>query len=247
MDCRLKPGNDKQSCRQRPSSRTSILTFKTDSSTNPAMTVVVDYGASNLQSVVNALTELGEEARVASVPSELEGAERIILPGVGAMAPAMARLRDSGLAEALNGAVRERGTPFLGICLGMQMMAARGHEGGLETEGLGWVPGAAVRLEAAPPDWRVPHIGWTEICTEDSFPLADGLRRDAGFYFCHSYHVALEDRQHLAAEAAFDGAITAAVWRGSAIGVQFHPERSGNAGLRLIEGFLDWDGCGRDW
>ena len=211
------------------------------------MTVVVDYGASNILSVLNALEELGEEAEVVTEPDALASAEHIILPGVGAIAPAMARIRESGLGEALTEAVRDRGTPFLGICVGMQMMCRLGTEGGVETEGLGWIDGDVLRLDATPPQWRVPNMGWAETRETTADSLVGGLRNGTAFYYCHSYHAVLRDETHLAAEADFDGPITAAVWRGSAFGVQFHPERSGNAGLGLIERFLDWDGTGRDW
>ena len=206
------------------------------------MTVVVDYGASNIRSVCNAFEELGEEVTVADRPDALDGAERIVLPGVGAMAPAMARLREAGLDRALDRAVRDEGVPFLGICLGMQMMCRRGCEGGVETEGLGWIDGEVLRLEAAPPDWRVPNMGWSEIAAREAAPVCGGLRADAAFYFCHSYHARLDDPAQSAATLDFDGPVTAAVWRGNAFGVQFHPERSGNVGQALLEAFLEWDG-----
>ena len=141
------------------------------------MTVVVDYGASNIRSVLNAFEDLGEDVEVASRPEGLEGAERIVLPGVGAMAPAMARLREAGLDRALDRAVRERRVPFLGICLGMQMMCRRGNENGIETEGLGWIDGEVVRLTATP-DWRVPNMGWSEVRFEEGAPLCRGHSDD---------------------------------------------------------------------
>ncbi len=211
------------------------------------MIALVDYGASNIRSVLNALADLGEEAQVVTRPEDLAEAERIVLPGVGAMAPAVERLRASGLDEALTDAVRERGVPFLGICLGMQMMCRRGYEGEVESEGLGWLDGEVVRLEAEPPRWRVPNMGWSEVTPNGDGGLFEGLRRDSAFYFCHGYHARLHDPQDMAASVDFHGPVTAAVWRGNAVGVQFHPERSGASGLRLLERFLDWDGSGRAW
>jgi len=211
-------------------------------------TVVVDYGAGNMLSVANALAELGESARPACVPADLDGATRIILPGVGAMAPAMRRLRETGLAGGLENKVRREGIPFLGICLGMQMMCRAGFEGE-RTEGLGWIDGDVHAMSPSPPAWLVPNMGWCELAGRTAAPVFDGLRDNATFYFCHSYHADAPAGSQIARVAfgADSGAVTAAVWRGNAIGVQFHPERSGNNGLKLIANFLSWDGSGRAW
>lgn len=208
-------------------------------------TIVIDYGAGNILSVANALEELGEPMRLAAEPAALDGASRIILPGVGAMGPAMRQLRQSGLADALDRAVRQDRVPFLGICLGMQMMCRLGHEGEV-TEGLGWIDGEIRPLSPAPA-WPVPHMGWAEVVDRAGVPVFDGLRANAAFYFCHSYYADAAPADQ-AGRVEFAGTpVTAALWRGNAIGVQFHPERSGNSGLRLIENFLTWDGGGRNW
>lgn len=207
------------------------------------MTVVVDFGAGNLRSVLNALEELGEEAEVVTEPEAVSRAERIILPGVGAMAPAMARLRAADLDAALSEAVLGRGVPYLGICLGMQMMCGRGHEGHAVTPCFDWIPGEVVELEAAPPERLVPHMGWAGVTWAEDDPLFRGIRPGAAFYFCHSYHARLDDTASRSAEVDLGGPVTAGLRRGAALGVQFHPERSGAAGLRLIENFLDWDGA----
>ena len=209
------------------------------------MISVIDYGAGNLCSVLNALEELGEEAEVVSEGAALAEAERIILPGVGAMASAMTRLKAAGLDAAVQDAVAERGVPFLGICLGMQMMCTLSREGGAATPGFGWVAGEVVALEPDPPARLVPHIGWAEIAPSNGHPLFDGIAPGTAFYFCHSFHAALTDRTPETAALDLGGPlVTVAIERGNAVGVQFHPERSGNAGLRLIENFLDWDGAG---
>jgi glutamine amidotransferase len=185
---------------------------------------------------------------VATDPDGLDGASRIILPGVGAMAPAMRRLRESGLAARIDRMVREEATPFLGICLGMQMMCKSGFEGE-RTECLGWIDADVRALPAAPPTWLVPNMGWCELRGRVEAPVFDGVRDRASFYFCHSYAAGAPDAPTIA-RVGFgpnDNAVTAALWRGSAVGVQFHPERSGNNGLRLIENFLAWDGSGRTW
>src|SRR5262245_51634245 len=149
--------------------------------------VIVDYGAGNLASVKTAIERLGIDARISSTPDEVLAADRIILPGVGAAGLALSGLRSRRLDEALHEAVRVRGRPFLGICLGMQVMAKRLYEFG-EHEGLGWIDGTVVHLSevAAPP--RVPHMGWVEISpTPVGKGLLQSLRGDRQFYFCHSF------------------------------------------------------------
>src|SRR4051794_18476130 len=152
------------------------------------MTLVIDYGAGNMLSVLNALDELGETPVASDDPAAVAKAERIILPGVGAIKPAMARLRERGLDKALTDAVRGRDVPILGICLGLQMMCTVGYEGGEPVQGLGWIDGEVVLLEAAPPALRVPHFGWSEVQWTPGCPLANKLRTSSAFYFCHSYH-----------------------------------------------------------
>ena len=209
------------------------------------MTVVIDYGAGNMRSVLNALDELGETPTVSDDPAVVAKARRIILPGVGAMKPAMVRLRARGLDRALTDAVRGAKVPFLGICLGMQMLCVTGYEGGEPVSGLGWVDGEVVMLEGAPPERRVPHFGWAEVQWTAGCPLANKLRSNSAFYFCHSYHAVTKNTDDVAATMDFGGAHTAALRKGSAIAVQFHPERSGKSGLQLLENFLDWDGVSR--
>jgi glutamine amidotransferase len=203
-------------------------------------TTVINYGNSNIFSVLNALDEMGEDVVIGADPATVSRAERIILPGVGAFGPAMARLSETGLAAAIDDAVRRRGVPYLGICLGMQLMAQRGFEGGSATDGFGWVEGDVVALEPEPPSWRVPHMGWAVVGWNDDAPLASNLPKDAAFYFCHSYHVA-SPVESVRGVVDFHGSAVAALGAGSALGVQFHPERSGNNGLRLLENFLNWN------
>lgn len=206
------------------------------------MIAVIDYGAGNIRSVLNALEELGEDAVVVSEAATLSDPTRIILPGVGAMAPAMARLRERGLDVALTESVVGRGVPFLGICLGMQLMCSQGHEGGETVEGLGWIDGEVLELEPAPPVRLVPHTGWAEITCDTDDPLYQGLRPGTAFYFCHSFHAKVPSPEYCSAWVDFGAPVAVGLRRASALGVQFHPERSGNSGLRLIENFLDWDG-----
>ncbi len=209
------------------------------------MILVVDYGAGNIRSVLNALDELGETPIVSDDPAVVAKAQRIILPGVGAMKPAMTRLRARGLDRAVTDAVRGRGVPVLGICLGMQMMCSVGYEGGEPVSGLGWIEGEVVMLKGAPPEHRVPHFGWAEVQWTPECPLSNKLRSNSTFYFCHSYHAVAKNPGDVAGTMDFSGPHTAALWNGSAIAVQFHPERSGKSGLQLLENFLDWDGVSR--
>ncbi len=200
------------------------------------MTVaLIDYGAGNLRSVANALAAVGCEATVTDDPEAVRSAERIVLPGVGAFAAAMTALRArDGLVEALDEAVRGQATPFLGVCVGMQLMAAHGEEHG-RTAGLGWVPGTVAPLAPAA-GARVPHMGWNDVIpTAGGAPLIE--RGEA--YFLHGYAY---DRDGLEVVAVTDhgGPVVAAIACGSAIGVQFHPEKSGAYGLAFLGRFLDW-------
>ena len=193
---------------------------------------LIDYGAGNLRSVANALVAVGAPAEVTDDPDRLRAADRIVLPGVGAFAAATASLRARpGLVDALEEAVRGRGTPFLGVCVGMQLMAAWGEEHG-RTAGLGWVPGTVSALTPAA-DARVPHMGWNDVVPCDGAPLIE--RGEA--YFLHGYAY---DGDGVAATTHHGGPVVAAVATGSAIGVQFHPEKSGAYGLAFLRRFVDW-------
>lgn len=201
------------------------------------MLAVVDYGASNMASVLNALRELGEDPILVREPDALRDVSRIILPGVGAMPAAFAALQEQGLDSALGESVRKRGRPFLGICLGMQMMVEQGLEGGTPVATLGWLPGM-VEAMAAGPEYKVPHMGWAQLSRVGPHPIFNDTRADAAYYFCHSYHVT---RTGPLATAEHTRPIAAVIAVDTAVGVQFHPERSGPNGLRLLENFLSWN------
>ena len=196
------------------------------------MLALIDYGAGNLRSVANALAAVGCEAVVTDDPAAIRSAERIVLPGVGAFAAAMAALRArDGLVKALEEAVRGRGVPFLGVCVGMQLMAAHGEEHG-RTAGLGWVPGTVSALTPSP-DARVPHMGWNDVVPVAGAPLIE----PGEAYFLHGYAY---QGGGVAATTDHGGSVVAAVASGSALGVQFHPEKSGAYGLGFLRRFLDW-------
>lgn len=201
------------------------------------MTVlIVDYGMGNLASAQRALEECGAKVRVSDDPRGLAGAERIVVPGVGAFAHAMRQLRGGGWVDPLRAAVLDDGIPVLGICLGMQLLAASGEEGGSET-GLGLIPGSVRRL-VPEADERVPHIGWNAVEPAAAAPLFVGIPSGTDFYFVHSYEFVPDDAVDIAATAPYCGSIVAAVARGHIAGVQFHPEKSSRAGFQLLRNFL---------
>jgi len=204
---------------------------------------LIDYGSGNLRSAERALAEAarrgGVEAhvQVTDNPETVRRADRVVLPGVGAFAASMAGLQARpGLLEAMDEAVHGRGAPFLGVCVGMQLLAERGREFG-EHAGLGWIPGEVRRLEPADPGLSVPHMGWNTVEAVRPHPL---LQDGAAMYFANSYAFAPTDPETVTAEADHGGRFAAAVARDNVAGVQFHPEKSQAAGLELLARFLAW-------
>ncbi|QDU61537.1 Imidazole glycerol phosphate synthase subunit HisH 1 [Planctomycetes bacterium Pan216] len=200
---------------------------------------LIDYGAGNTTSVLNALEHLRLDVTLARTPEDLENADRLILPGVGAFASAMRKLERLALVDALGDHVVERKKPFLGICVGMQLLADLGHE--FETyPGLGYVAGEVKRLRAEEVGLRVPHIGWNEVDYDPSCPLFEGMSAPA-FYFVHSYVIEPSDPTSTVATCLHGGPFAAAVRRGNIFGVQFHPEKSQRDGLKLLENFASFE------
>lgn len=201
---------------------------------------LIDYGAGNLQSVHNALKAAGaERVAVTADPEIVRGARRIVLPGVGSFKACMEGLRAiTGMIDALEKRVIEDGVPFLGVCVGMQLMATRGLEFG-ETPGLGWIDGQVERIERTDPAIKIPHMGWNDV---SPLPHHDGaeLIEPGEAYFLHSYHFVPDDGREIAAMTDHGGGLVAAVARDNLIGVQFHPEKSQAYGLALLARFLDW-------
>lgn len=200
---------------------------------------VVDYGMGNLLSVYNALYTLGADVQYCQTPEQINAAERLVLPGVGAFRDCIQQLHQRGLVEALTQAVKVAGKPILGICLGMQVMAQRSHEGGMY-EGLGWFKAEVKRLKPGPEQLRIPHIGWNNIEQRQSHPVLAGLPASPDFYFVHSYALVCEDASELIATCDYGQAVTAMVARDNMVATQFHPEKSQDYGLRMLENFLDW-------
>ena len=207
------------------------------------LTVLVDYDSGNLHSAQKAFARMASETGggtviVSARPEDVARADRIVLPGDGAF-PACRRALGAvgGLAEAIVEAIEVRGRPFLGICVGMQMMATRGLEY-QATRGLGWIGGDVLRIAA--PGLKVPHMGWNDLVIEAAHPVLAGIVTGDHAYFVHSYHLAVTRASDRLAHADYGGPVTAIVGRGTMVGTQFHPEKSQATGLRLIANFLAW-------
>ena len=210
---------------------------------------IVDYGSGNLHSAAKAFERAAHEAGVdqpivvTQDPAAVARADRIVLPGVGAFADCRRGLDAvSGMVEALEEAVRRRGRPFFGICVGMQLMAERGLEYEVKP-GLGWITGEVDRIAPQDPALKIPHMGWNTLNVARPHPLLDGLELGASgrhAYFVHSYQLKPGNRADLIADADYGGAVTAIVGRDNMVGTQFHPEKSQKLGLALIANFLKW-------
>jgi glutamine amidotransferase len=201
---------------------------------------LIDYGAGNLHSVHNALLAAGaERVHVTADPEIVRGARRIVLPGVGSFKACAEGLRSiAGLVEAIEERVLHDGVPFLGVCVGMQLLATHGREHGT-TRGLGWIAGEVLPIERSDPAIKVPHMGWNDVVPmprSDAAPLIE--RGEA--YFLHSYHFVPDEGRAIAAMTDHGGGLVAAVARDNLFGVQFHPEKSQSYGLSLLSRFLDW-------
>jgi imidazole glycerol-phosphate synthase subunit HisH len=210
---------------------------------------IIDYGSGNLHSAAKAFERAAREEgskldiKVTTVPEDVLDAERIVLPGVGAFADCKAGLAAiPGMIAALDEAVQEKGKPFLGICVGLQLMAARGLEHGV-TPGLGWIEGEVRAIAPRDPSLKIPHMGWNTLRLAREHALLDGITTgDTGLhaYFVHSYHLVPEETDDLVATTDYGGAVTAFVARDNMAGSQFHPEKSQKLGLALIANFLKW-------
>lgn len=208
---------------------------------------IIDYGSGNLRSAAKAFERAISESGAAtpvvvtSDPAQVAKAERIVLPGVGAFADCMAGLSGlPGMVETLAECVLEKGRPFLGICVGMQLLASLGREHGTH-RGLGWIEGEVVALEAADPALKIPQMGWNELAIpEKPHPLLAGLAPGRHAYFVHSYHFRPEDPGHVLATVEYGGEVVAMVGRDNIVGTQFHPEKSQETGLAVIANFLKW-------
>ncbi len=198
---------------------------------------IVDYGMCNLDSVARAVEECGGKPVVTDQAKDLKTANRIVLPGVGAFPDAMRNIKQRSLDKIMYEQVIEKQIPFLGICLGMQLLATRGWEVE-ESEGLGFIPGEVERLEPFGEDTRIPHIGWNEVCFVRESPLFNGIASGKDFYFVHSYHLSPQDENNVLAGTPYGKGFVSAVQRGLIFGVQFHPEKSQRLGFQVLKNFL---------
>jgi glutamine amidotransferase len=209
------------------------------------LTVLIDYESGNLHSAEKAFQRMARETDageviVTSSPEDVGRADRIVLPGDGAFPACRRALVDrTGLYEAMVEAVERKGRPFLGICVGMQLMATTGHEYE-EVPGLGWIAGHVVRIAPSDARLKVPHMGWNDLVIDHPHPVLDGIGTGEHAYFVHSYHMRVRHAAERLAHCDYGGEITAIVGRGTMVGTQFHPEKSQAAGLRLIANFLTW-------
>ena len=197
------------------------------------MIAIIDYGTGNLRSVANAITRLGYQPKITSHPDEVLNAQAVILPGVGAAADTMENLKALGMVDPICQLIAEE-RPFFGVCIGLQILCTSTEEGG-EHECLDVIPG---RVRKLPPRLKIPHMGWNQVKQKVSHPVFEGIPDGANFYFVHSYYVQPDDSSLIAGETEYGIPICSVVARGNLIGTQFHPEKSGELGLRMYSNFL---------
>lgn len=209
------------------------------------LTAIIDYESGNLHSAHKAFERMAREVGAGDVvvtgdADVLASADRVVLPGDGAFPACMAALKGhSGLYAAMVEAVEVKGRPFLGICVGMQLMASRGHEYTL-TDGLGWIAGDVTRIVPSDPALKVPHMGWNDLVIDVPHPVFDGIKTGDHTYFVHSYHMEVAAPSERLAHVEYATDVTAVIGRDNMIGMQFHPEKSQTTGLRMIANFLRW-------
>ncbi|MCR8546656.1 imidazole glycerol phosphate synthase subunit HisH [Salipiger sp. P9] len=208
------------------------------------LTAIIDYESGNLHSAEKAFQRMARETDAGEVvvttdPETVANADRIVLPGDGAFPACAAALWRSGCFQAMVEAVETRGVPFLGICVGMQLLARKGHEYE-ETDGLGWIDGEVERIVPSDPSLKVPHMGWNDLVIDMPHPVLDGIATGDHAYFVHSYQMRMSDPAQRLAHVEYGGDVTAIVGRDTVLGLQFHPEKSAATGLRMIANFLRW-------
>ncbi len=209
------------------------------------LTAIIDYESGNLHSAEKAFQRMAREANAGEVVVTSEAdviarADRLVLPGDGAFPACAAELRGhKGIYDAMVEAVEQKGRPFLGICVGMQLMASKGHEY-VETDGLGWVAGDVVQIEPSDRALKVPHMGWNDLILNSDHPVFSGVSSGDHVYFVHSYHFRVADTAERLAHVEYGQEVTAVIGRDTMVGMQFHPEKSQDVGLRMIGNFLTW-------
>lgn len=208
------------------------------------LTAIIDYGSGNLHSAQKAFERMAQETgagtvEVTSDADLVSRADRLVLPGDGAFPACMSELTASGVLDAMREAVVDQGRPFLGICVGMQLMASRGLEY-RETAGLDWIGGTVGKITPQDTALKVPHMGWNDLVLDHPHPVFAGIETGDHAYFVHSYHMAVNDPAQRLAHVDYGGPVTAVIGADNMLGMQFHPEKSQKTGLRLIANFLGW-------
>lgn len=208
------------------------------------LTAIIDYESGNLHSAEKAFQRMaretgGGEVVVTTDPETVANADRIVLPGDGAFPACAAALRRSGCFQSMVEAVETRAVPFLGICVGMQLLARKGHEYE-DTDGLGWIDGEVQRIAPSEPSLKVPHMGWNDLVIDRPHPVLEGVSTGDHAYFVHSFQMRMTDASQRVAHVEYGGDVTAIVAHETVIGLQFHPEKSAATGLRMIANFLAW-------
>ena len=203
------------------------------------MIAVVDYGSGNLHSIGSAFYMIGADVVVTNKPEDLCEASHIVLPGVGAFGICMEKLIASGIIQSLVEEVFEKGKPFYGICVGMQVLAREGHEFGMNC-GLDWLKGIVRKFDVDEKEYKIPHVGWNDIWVSRETPLLKDLGKDKTFYFMHSYHFVADDANLVVANCEYGETFSAAIQYDNIFATQFHPEKSQKNGLKLLENFLNW-------
>jgi glutamine amidotransferase len=201
------------------------------------MVVIIDYGMGNIGSVKNALEYLGASVSISSKKEDIKSASHLILPGVGAFGDGMKNLEDRGLIEILNEEVRGDKKPFLGVCLGMQLLADEGEEGGLNN-GLGWIPGKVRRINTGG-KLRIPHVGWNDVSVISENKMFNGISSNV-FYFVHSYFLEPAEKDHVVATCEYGETMPVVINKENIWGAQFHPEKSQKSGLQFLKNFLNY-------
>ncbi len=201
--------------------------------------VIVDYGMGNLLSVANAFEASGAKVVVSGKKKDIESAEKIVLPGVGTFDNGMENLKKLGLAEVLTEQVVDLKKPFLGICLGLQLIAKKGFENG-EHDGLAWVDGNVEKIVSGDKSLKIPHVGWNDVFVKGNSSLFYGLNSNPTFYFVHSYHLVCKNKSEVIGVCDYGIEMTAAIRKDSIFAVQFHPEKSQENGIQLLKNFLNY-------
>ena len=208
------------------------------------LTAIIDYSSGNLHSArkafekISALNNLGSVV-VTSNPDVISSADRLVLPGDGAFPACKSELLSSEAYDAMVYAAVEKGRPFLGICVGMQLMATKGYEYE-ETDGLGWIDGEVCKIDLTDKNLKIPHMGWNTLNIENDHPILKGILNGDHVYFVHSFQMVVSNRKQRLAYTDYGADITAVVGNGNLLGFQFHPEKSAKIGLKMIENFLSW-------